>query len=227
MTRLLQLGLATLAAVAAALVAGVAPSGAASAGNSVTYQDSTGEDPASLDVQQIVVSNDDAGLVTFEIHLGNAAAFGGKNAVTIFIDTTSNANDGAGPAFMGAELLLVVSDNAVDLGRWDGSKFDFSGGSPSSLTYSFSAGVMTVRVNANDLGLTSFNFLVVTVSDYSSDNPAVDLAPDSGHGAYAYQVKISPPMTTTAPHVVTTAAKAKTPKCKKGHKSTKAHKCHR
>lgn len=227
MTRLLQLGLATLAAVAAALVAGVAPSGAVSAGNSVTYQDSTGEDPASFDVQQIVVSNDDAGLVTFEIHLGNAAAFGGKNAVTIFIDTTSNVNDGAGPDFMGAELVLVVSDNAVDVGRWNGSKFDFSGGSPSSLTYSFSVGVMTVRVNANDLGLTTFNFAVLTVTDYSSDSPAVDLAPDFGHGTYAYQVKVSLPVaTTTTPHSVTTA-KAKTPKCKKGHKSTKAHKCHK
>lgn len=226
MTRVLQLVTTMLAAAAAALVVGVAPSGAASAGNSVTYQDSTGENPASLDIQQIVVSNDDTGLLTFEIHLGNAAGFGGNNEVTVLIDTTNSASDGAGPTFMGAELLLDVSHSSVDVARWNGSKFDFSGGSPSSLTYAFANGVLTIHVNANDLGLTSFNFWVLTVTDYTSDSPAVDIAPDPGHGTYAYQVKVSPPVTTTTPHPVTTA-KAKTPKCKKGHKSTSAHRCHK
>lgn len=62
MNTLLQLVAATLVAGSVALVLGTAPSGATSAGNSVTYQDSTGEGPAALDIQQIVVSNDDTAI---------------------------------------------------------------------------------------------------------------------------------------------------------------------
>jgi hypothetical protein len=223
MTTLLRLVAATLAAGAVALVLGTAPSGAASAGNSVTYQDSAGEDPAALDIQQIVVSNDDTGMLTFEIHLGNAPSFSGKNDLAIFIDTDNNSTDGAGPNFDGAELLLDVSDGSVDLARWNGSKFEFSGGSPASLTYAFASGVMTVRANANDLGLTSFGFWIGTVPDYSS-NAGLDVAPDAGHGTFAYQVKITPPAVTTTPKAKPTP---KVPKCKKGQKSTKAHRCHK
>ena len=59
------LGLAVLAAVIA-----VAPAGAA---NTVTYPDSTGENPAAPDITTIVVSNDDAGMITFKINIPNRA----------------------------------------------------------------------------------------------------------------------------------------------------------
>jgi hypothetical protein len=228
MNTFLRLLAASLAAGAITLVFGIAPSGAARAGNSVTYQDSSGEDPASLDIQQIVVSNDDAGLLTFAIHLGNVASLAGKNDAAIFIDATNNANDGAGPNFDGAELVLDISGGSIDVGRWNGSKFDFSGGSPSSLNFSFASGILTVKVNANDLALTSFNFWVATDTDYSSDTSHIDAAPDPGHGTYAYQVKITPPAAASSPKPVTKApAKKAVPKCKKAQKSTNAHPCHR
>src|SRR5262249_38546684 len=150
MNRLFRLVAALLAGAAIAVAFGVAPSGATRAGNSVTYHDSTGEDPASLDIQQIVVSNDDSGLVSFAINLGNAGSFGANSGVLILIDTNNNANDGAGPMAGGADLVLDVANGSVDLGRWNGSTFDYSGGSPSSLTYSYTGGVVTVKVNAHD-----------------------------------------------------------------------------
>jgi hypothetical protein len=228
MSTFLRLLAASLTAGAIALVVGIAPSGATRAGNTVTYQDSTGEDPASLDIQQIVVSNDDAGLLTFAIHLGNVASFAGTNTAMIFIDTTNNVNDGAGPNLGGAELALSVAGGSIDVGRWNGSTFDFSAGSPSSLTFSFASGVLTVKVNANDLGLTTFNFFVATDNDYTSDTSHFDAAPDPGHGMYAYQVKITPPAAASTSKPLTNApAKKAVPKCKKAQKSTKAHPCHR
>ena len=61
------LGLALLAAVMA-----VAPAGAA---NTVTYQDSTGENPAAPDITTIVVSNNDTGMITFKINIPNRPQF--------------------------------------------------------------------------------------------------------------------------------------------------------
>jgi hypothetical protein len=220
-TTFLRLIAAMLAAACIALVVGIEPSGAARAGNSVTYQDSTGEDSASLDIQQIVVSNDDAGLLTFEIHLGNVSALTGKNDVAILIDSDNNPADG-GTDYSGADIGIDVSGGSADLIKWDGSHFAFSQ-SPSSLTYGFANGVLTVRVKASDLGLTSFNFYVFTDTDYSADGSNVDFAPDRGHGTFAYEVKISPPAAVTTPKPV----KKTVPKCKKGHKSSKAHPCHR
>src|SRR5437660_7813841 len=92
-TQLRRLVTALLAASAIALVVGLAPIGATSTSNTVTYRDSTGEDPASLDISQIVVSNDDNGLLTFAISLGNAGSYGGKNDLIVFIDSDNNPTD--------------------------------------------------------------------------------------------------------------------------------------
>jgi hypothetical protein len=213
---------------AAALAFGVAPGGAARASNSVTYQDSTGEDPGSLDIQQVVVSNDDNGLLTFAISMANAPALTGNNDVSVLIDSDNNPNTGA-TMLLGMDMLLDVSGGSIDVAKWNGSTFAFSG-SPSSLVYSFAPGLLTIKVNASDLGLTTFNFLVLTDTDFNDPNSHVDLAPDPGHGTFAYQVKIAPPVTTTTTTTTTpttTVKKKVVPKCKKGHKSTKKHPCHK
>lgn len=222
--RIAGLSAMLLLGVAAALALGVAAGGAARTSNSVTYQDSAGEDPASLDLTQIVVSNDDTGLLTVAASMNNAASFGGKNDFAIFIDSDLNPADGAGPNFEGAEMLIDVSDSEVDVAKWNGTKWDFSGGSPSSLVYSFTPGLMTVKVKAADLGLTKFNFFIGTDGDYSDSGSHLDFAPDAGHGTYSYEVKIAPPTTSTT---TTTVKKKVVPKCKKGQKSTKARPCHK
>ena len=216
---------AALSAVAAfALVAGTAPAGARTAGNSVTYQDSTGEDPASFDISQIVVSNDDTGLLTFAITLKNGpAALSGRNDVSIYFDTDNNMTDSSGPSYDGAELTIEVADGSVNAYKWDGNNFTWSGAQPSSLVYSYGGGVLTIRVNANDLSLGSFGFWVLADTDYGDPNSHVDEAPDPGHGNFDYQVKISPP----APPATTQKHVKPVPKCKKKQKSTKAHPCHK
>ena len=45
--------------------------------NSQTFTDSTGEDPNAPDITTIVVSNDDAGLITFKINISNRPDFDG------------------------------------------------------------------------------------------------------------------------------------------------------
>jgi hypothetical protein len=225
MNSFLRLIAAMVAACCIALAFGTAPGGAARAGNSITYQDSTGEDPASLDIQQIVVSNEDSGMLTFELHFANVSAITGNNAVLVFIDSDNNATDGAGADLSGADMLIGVAAGEIEVGKWDGSNFAFTG-SPASLTDGFANGVLTIRVNANDLGLTAFNFFVCTDADVSTEGGPHDVAPDPGHGTYAYQVKISPPATTTATTTHKPGPKAKTPRCKKHQKSTKTHRCH-
>ena len=58
--------------VALPTAAGALPKGKSTpvtaAANSVTYNDSTGEDPAAPDITTIVVTNDDAGTITFQIN---------------------------------------------------------------------------------------------------------------------------------------------------------------
>ncbi len=225
MNRMFRLATLTFAAGALALVIGLGSAGAARSSNSVTYQDSIGEDPAAPDIQTIVVSNDDNGMLTFAIHTPNVTGFTGKMEATVFLDTDNNATDGAGANYDGAEMALDLAGGSVDVGRWDGSGFSFSGGSPSSLTYGFSNGVLTIQVKASDLNLSSFNFWVATDSDSSDPNSHIDEAPDPGHGTFAYEVKITPPAPVVAPKT-TTHPKAP-PKCKKGQKSTKAHPCHK
>src|SRR5438132_880445 len=126
-TQLRRLVTALLAASAIALVVGLAPIGATSTSNTVTYRDSTGEDPASLDISQIVVSNDDNGLLTFAISLGNVSALTGHNDVSIYIDSDNNPFDGGGLAWGGAESTIEVTDGSVNAYKWDGTTFSSTG----------------------------------------------------------------------------------------------------
>ncbi len=197
--------------------------GAAVRANSQTYPDSTGEDPVAADITGIVVSNDDSGLLTFQTNISNRPTLTGDMGVSVFIDTDQNATDGAGPDFDGADIELALDSTGVDLGKWTGTGFSFNG-SPSSLVASYANGA-TIKVKAADLGLTTFNFFVGTITGTNPDFH-FDFAPDPGHGTFNYQVKITPPAVTppTTPKAKPTAKK-KLALCKKGQKSTKKKPC--
>jgi hypothetical protein len=195
----------------------------ASAANSVTYSNSAG-DPAAPDVSSVTVSNDDHGALTFAISVPSRPTAAPNEVLSVFIDPGMNPNDGAGPNFEGASLVLDVEQGSVDLGKWNGSTFDFSGGSPPTLVYSWANGVVTIKVNAADLQLTSFDFWVASIADGTADVPSIDTAPQPGHGSYRYDVKISP---LTLPVPTKSNGSKGLPKCLKHHKSTKAHHCHK
>lgn len=168
------------------------------AANSTSYQDSTGEDPAGPDITTIVVSNDDAGMITFRINVPNRPQLTPDIALFMFID--GDANQGTGdPDNLGAEYIIQLIQGEVILFKWDGSDYTLSS-TQSSLTHSWSGGA-TIRISASDLGnARRFGFDANVLSGLIFDpvtgeldltNARRDSAPTFGF--YTYQVKISPP----------------------------------
>src|SRR3989442_6216855 len=82
--------LGVVAAVAAALpvLSGAAP--ARVAANSTTYQDSTGEDAQGPDITTVIASNDNTGLITFQINIPSQASLSGVKITDIEIDADSS-----------------------------------------------------------------------------------------------------------------------------------------
>jgi hypothetical protein len=163
--------------------------------NSQTFTDSTGEDPAAPDITSIVVSNDDAGLVTFKINISNRPTLTADMTVLMPLDTDKQAATGS-PDFAGADYAIELDPGSVGLFKWNGSDF-VAAPSQSSVTYSYDATGATIRANAAELGGTKgFNFFVLAFSGITTDaagnvdftNAHGDPAPDAGHGVFAYQV---------------------------------------
>jgi hypothetical protein len=167
---------------------------ARSESNTQTYQDSTGEDAAAPDITTVTVSNDDAGAITFQINIANRPALTPDMLIDILVD--SDNKPATGEPNSGADYAIELVAGAVDLFRWNGSDF-VSGAPQSSLTFSYTAAGPVIHVSALELGKTkAFTFAIDAASGIAVDaggNPDFtnvhdDLAPDRGHGAYAYQV---------------------------------------
>ena len=205
-------GLAATAALVAlpTVASGALPSGAASPAapvapmaNSVTYEDSTGEDPAAPDITTIVVSNDDAGIVSFRINVPNRPTFTQDLLFLVFVDTDNNAQTGD-PDFLGADYVIQLFQGEASLFRWDGSDFTRRAGDPpaTSLVFSYQGGA-TIRISRNELGNTSrFGFATIAISGITIDsetgdpdfsNTLSDVAPGGGAGLFSYPVIIARP----------------------------------
>ncbi len=127
---------------------------AAIAANSVTFNDSTGEDPAAPDITTVVVSNNDAGIVSFRINVPNRPTLGADMAVDVFVDTDNNTATGD-PDLAGVDYVIELLQNEINLFKWDGSNFSRRFGDPSAVTLSFSyQGGITIRISASELGET-------------------------------------------------------------------------
>jgi hypothetical protein len=184
-----------LAGTAVAMPTSALAKRAAARANSQTFTDSTGEDPAAPDVTSIVVSNDDAGLVTFKINISNRPTLTSDMTVLMFLDTDQQATTGDSTA-SGAEYALELDPGAVSLAKWNGTDY-VAAPSQSSVTYSYDATGATVRASAAELGgAKAFNFFVLAVAGITTDaagnpdftNAHVDGAPDAGHGVFSYPV---------------------------------------
>src|SRR3954447_15164449 len=90
--------------------------------NSTTYPDSTGEDPAAPDITSVVVSNDDAGLITFQINLSNPPALTPDLSLIVFLDTDKNGSTGD-TGSLGADYAILLLPGAVDLFQWNGTTY--------------------------------------------------------------------------------------------------------
>jgi hypothetical protein len=192
----LKVGLVLLlAGSAVALPTSALAKRAAARANSQTFTDSTGEDPAAPDITSIVVSNDDAGLVTFKINISNRPALTPDMLVIAFLDTDQKTSTGD-PQSGGADYAIQLIQGEVGLFKWNGSDFVVAQ-SQSSVTFGYDSTGATIRASAAELGSTkAFNFFAAAVSGIATDaagnpdftNEKVDPAPDAGHGVFTYQV---------------------------------------
>ena len=196
-----------LKSLAAALVlAGVLPvvGGAAPShvqANSTTYEDSSGDNPGGQDIQTIVASNDNTGLISFQINIVTPPSLTGLQLLDINIDADNNPSTGdTDPLDLGADYAIELFQNQVTLFKWDGTTFSRSAAGPPESTLIFSNGTngLTIKINASELGnAKKINFSVTAVSGVTMDssgnldfsNAKADFAPDLGHGFYAYDVK--------------------------------------
>jgi len=192
------------------LVASIAPAIALAgptraAANSVVFQDSVGEDALAPDITSLTVSNDDTGKITFQLAVANRPALTPDMLYLIFLDTDSNPATGDAQS-LGAEYAIQLVPGEVDLFQWNGSDY-VGAASQSSLNFSYPTTGPVINVNASDLGKTKgFNFAVIALSGIATDaqgNPDFsnvhrDLAPDPGHGTFAYPVNIKVTLAVTA-----------------------------
>jgi hypothetical protein len=200
----------TLRSAALALCALLLLSVPAGASNSQTFADSTGEDPAAPDITSIVVSNDDAGLITFQINVSNRPSLTQDMLFVIFLDTDDNPGTGDNRTG-GADYALQLVPGFADLFKWNGSDYA-AAPSQTSVVFSYASTGPTLKVSASDLGGSkAVNFSVDAVSGVTVDSSGTpvlasahtDSAPDPGHGMYAYKmlttVKLTVVSFTTSP----------------------------
>ena len=90
--------------------------------NSQTFSDSVGEDAAAPDITSIAVSNDDAGLITFQVNISNRPTLTQDMYMLFFLDTDKNAATGA-TDFLGSEYAIELDPGAVSLFQWNGTDF--------------------------------------------------------------------------------------------------------
>jgi uncharacterized membrane protein len=176
-----------------------AASPAAAASNTATFTDSTGEDPQGPDITTIVVSNDDAGTITFRVNVPNRPQFDVNTMLMLmFVDTDSNQATGD-PQSFGADYAIQILGGEALLFKWDGTTFSLAA-TQSSLAYSWSGGA-TVKINASDLGNArkiNFDALVLTGLVIDPTTGAIDDTNAHADGAptvglYPYDVKVGKP----------------------------------
>ena len=184
-----------LAATAVAMPSSALAKSVRAKANSQTFTDSTGEDPSAPDVTSIVVSNDDAGMVTFKININNRPALTSDMLFLMYLDTDQKATTGDAASF-GADYVIQLIAGEVDLFKWSGSDY-VAAPSQTSLTFGYDTTGATIHVSAADLGGSKgFNFALDAASGITTDssgNPDFskehdDFAPDIGHGFYSYSV---------------------------------------
>jgi hypothetical protein len=184
-----------LAATAVAMPTSALAKSARAKANSQTFTDSTGEDPLAPDITTIAVSNDDAGMLTFKINMSNRPALTADMVVLMYLDTDQLATTGDTSTF-GADYVIALVPGEIDLAKWNGTDY-VAPPSQSSVTFSYDATGATIRVSAAQLGNTkALNFAAIVFSGIGTDsmgnpdfsNAHDDVAPDSGHGVFPYQV---------------------------------------
>jgi hypothetical protein len=165
-----------------------------STANSTTFQDSTGERADSPDITTVVVSNTNAGAISFKIN--GPARLTDDMLADLVIDSDNNA--ATGDPDTGGEYAIELFGGEANLFRWDGTNFSRRTNDPPQSTLTFSQ--LTITINASELGNTTrFNFAVTVITgitivngDLDFSAARADFAPDLGHGLWNYTVNTAP-----------------------------------
>jgi len=166
--------------------------------NTTNYQDSTGEDPNSLDIGAVTVSNDDTGLVTFDAKFINGSLQPGQTGFFIVLDTDRDESTGS-PGTSGGDYSIDWWGPTL-LEKWNGSDWDFAP-SMKTLVALVQPNGMIVKVNASELGgVTGFDFYVKTYRPNPSDplDQFSDWAPDFDKWSYDVKLYVAPAVSITS-----------------------------
>jgi hypothetical protein len=158
---------------------------------SKTFQDSTGERADSPDITSIVVSNTNAGELTFKIN--GPPRLTDDMEVDLWFD--SDNKPATGEPDTGLDYVIQLFAGDATLFRWDGTNFSRRANDPPQSTLTFTQ-QMTIRINASELGNTKeFGFLADVITglqivngEIDDSNAKFDVAPDPGHGFYTYKM---------------------------------------
>jgi hypothetical protein len=184
-----------LGCTALPFVTAASASPVAATANTATFQDSTGEAPDAPDITTIVVSNTDAGQISFRINGPGSLTEG--TLVDILVDADNNLATGVPE--IGLDYAIQLFRGSADLFRWDGTNFTRRSNDPPQTTLTFSN--LTIRINAAELGNTTrFGFAAGVTTGITTDSSGEldfsqakeDFAPDPGHGLWNYTVRIAP-----------------------------------
>lgn len=196
---LLLAGTLVAAVVAAGAAAGPTSATFAAAG-SATYTDSTGEDPRSLDIGSVTVSNDDRGLLRFELRFASRGYERSTDWVAVLIEVDRNRTTGD-PGLQGAEWSLTFGDGTAELHAWKDADW-VAAPSMTSVTSTILPSGLALTVSAAELGgVTAFDFFAATLAYETpeSENPiGGDSAPDWGKGLWTYELALKPTLTASA-----------------------------
>lgn len=159
-----------------ALAVGVAGAlvfaGAAFAANTGSFADVAGDSGTAPDVTGVAIANDDAGVVTVKITIGNRTAIGASDGVGVGIDADENPDTGT--VFYGTEYELDLEGGVARFYRASANGFYEEAPLPASFTATFSGNVVTVTFKPSELGtMPGFNVYAI-----GFDNVELDSAPD-------------------------------------------------
>lgn len=184
-----------LAGAVSAVPAGTASQAATTAGSS-TYNDSTGEAGAAPDIGSVVVSNDNAGKMSFAVTFVNRSGLNPTDFVAVDID--SDRNPVTGSTTFGFDYAAVYYRGSSALLRWDLTTQRLVLAPMNTLTTGWSGSTLTFSVSSSELGSTT-GFRFGVFADANPDDPAapVDFAPDPGRELWTYDVKLAPTLAIT------------------------------
>jgi hypothetical protein len=158
---------------------------------SQVYVDEPGDAPTAPDIVSVVVTNDDAGLLTLGVSFANRTGLLPGDVVVVGLDVDRDKQTG-GP--MGMDYALSATTAAADLGVWSSSPWSGSGylSIPGAAGFSLSDHSVLLSTSVDQLGALmalqrpQLRFVVIALA--GTDRPRQNWTDDVG-GPWTYRLR--------------------------------------